>query len=72
MARIVVQTDDRRTVLDEGDVQVADISDEDSSRPLLHRLEQALRDAESRRFSRTRRVRRLVAIVPTSYRDVNG
>jgi hypothetical protein len=72
MARIVVQTDDRHTVLDEGDVHVADIRHEASSRSLLGRLEQALRDAERRRFTRACGVRRLAVIVPSSYRDVGG
>jgi len=73
MARILVQTNDRRTVLDEGGVQAADIHDQSAAGSLLDRLERAVCDAESRRFSTNARVRRLAVIVPTSgYREVGG
>lgn len=68
MARILVQTDDRRTILDEHDVQVADINDELVASRLLDRLERAIAVAERRRPTR-----RIAAIVPASdYREVGA
>ncbi len=73
MARIVVQTDNHRTVLEEDGVGVADISSEDSNGGgLLARLERALRDADTNRLARKAPVRRLAVLVPTSYRDLGG
>jgi hypothetical protein len=63
MARITVQTDDRRTVLEERDVHADQICDEPSASPLLDRLRSAVQDAE-RPPVRKRRVRRLASIVP--------
>ena len=71
MARILVQTNDRRTVLDERNVQIADINDQTSASGLLDRLEHAIADAERRRGRRSPPVRHVAAIVPVSdYRDV--
>jgi len=71
MARIVVQTDDRRTVLEEPDVQVADVSDARTRLQLMGRLQAAVGDAER---SRPRRhVKRLLTILPAAdYREVSG
>lgn len=63
MARITVQTDDRRTVLEERDVHPDQICDELSASPLLDRLRSAVQDAE-RPPVRKCRVRRLASIVP--------
>ena len=63
MARITVQTDDRRTVLEERDVHVDEIRDEPSASHLLQRLRRAVQDAE-RPPALKRPVRRLVSIVP--------
>jgi hypothetical protein len=63
MARITVQTDDRRTVLEERDVQIDQIRDEPSASHLLDRLRRAVQDAE-RPPAIKRPVRRLVSIVP--------
>ena len=49
MARIVVQTDDRRTVLEEPDVQLADVSDARTRLQLMGRLQAAVGDAERSR-----------------------
>ena len=85
MARILVQTNDRRTILDEADVHPSSIRDEHVAGDLLGRLERAVTRAE--RASRTRRgdlnrrpgrslagerpVRRLLAIMPArDYREV--
>jgi len=73
MARILIQTDDYRTVLDERDVQLADINDKHSAGNLLGRLEQAVRDTELRLVRRRRPLRRVAVIVPASdYRTVSG
>jgi hypothetical protein len=72
MARILIQTNDRRTVLDERIVQSADLSDERSERTLLDRLKQAVDDVELGAPKRSR-IRRLAAIVPASdYRCVGA
>ena len=73
MARILVQTNDRRTILDAPNVEVADINDGELAADLLDRLEHAivLADDGANRHGRT--LRRLSAIVPLSdYRDVGG
>ncbi|HYM54191.1 MAG TPA: hypothetical protein VES97_02430 [Solirubrobacteraceae bacterium] len=74
MAHILVQTNGRRTVLDEHDVELVDVDDEKSAADLLERLRRAVRDAEPRPGRRSRPVvRRLASIVPaTYYRDVCG
>jgi hypothetical protein len=64
MARILVQTNDYCTVLDERDVRLADIDGENAAGELLDRLERAIRDAESRRVRQSRPIRRRAAIVP--------
>jgi hypothetical protein len=70
MARITVQTDDRRTVLEEADVQVDQIRDDVSASHLLDRLRRAVQDAE-RPAPRKRSARRLASIVPArDYRVV--
>ncbi len=71
MARIVVQTDDRRTVFEEQDVQLGDIADERTSVALLDRLEEAIGQAQA--APRRRALRRVVSLVPAQdYRDVSG
>ena len=71
MARIVVQTDDRRTVLEEPDVQLADVSDARTRLQLMGRLQAAVGDAE--RSRPRRRVKRLLTILPAAdYREVSG
>ncbi len=73
MARILVQTNDRRTVLDQRNVRIADIDDEESAVALLDRLADAIQLAEARLGARRRTVRHLAAIVPASdYRDVSA
>jgi hypothetical protein len=70
MARILVHTNDRRTVLEEGNVQLQDINDQRTAVGLLDRLERAVHDADRRRVRPDRRVRRLAAILPAcDYRD---
>ena len=72
MARIVVQTDDRRTVLEEPEVQVSDVSNARARLQLMGRLEAAVGDAERAR-PRRRPVKRLLTIVPAvDYREVSG
>lgn len=63
MARITVQPDDRRTVLEERHVQADQICDEPSASHLLDRLRRAVQDAERPPVTK-RRVRRLASIVP--------
>jgi hypothetical protein len=63
MARITVQTDDRRTVLEERGVQIDQIRDEPSASRLMERVRRAVQDAERPPVLK-RRVRRLVSIVP--------
>jgi N-formylglutamate amidohydrolase len=63
MARITVQTDDERTVLEERDVHVHHIRQEPAASHLIERLARAVQDAE-RPPARKRAVRRLVSIVP--------
>ena len=46
MARIVVQTDDHQTVLEEPDVQVSDVSNARARLQLMGRLQAAVGDAE--------------------------
>jgi hypothetical protein len=71
MARIVVQTDDRRTVLEEPDVQLADVSDARTRLQLMGRLQAAVGDAE--RSRPRRQVKRLLTILPAAdYREVSG
>ncbi len=71
MARIVVQTDDRRTVLEEPDVQLSDVSDVRRRLQLMGRLQAAVGDAE--RSRPRRRVKRLLTILPAAdYREVSG
>jgi len=71
MARIVVQTDDRRTVLEEPDVQLADVSDARTRLQLMGRLQAAVGDAE--RSRPRRQVKRLLTILPAvDYREVSG
>jgi hypothetical protein len=68
MARILVQTDDRRTVLDEEGVNPADVESEAAQR-LLGRIERAVEDADRRRPDRG--FRRLGVIAPASdYRQI--
>jgi hypothetical protein len=70
MARILVQTNDYRTVLDERNVQLADINDEASNADLLERLRQAIRD--SARRPRDPSARHQVAILQTKgYLELN-
>lgn len=71
MARIVVQTDDHQTVLEEPDVQLSDVSDARRRLQLMGRLQTAVGTAER---TRTRRpVKRLLTILPAvDYREVSG
>ncbi len=72
MARIVVQTDDRQTVLEEPDVQVSDVSNARTRLQLMGRLQTAVGDAERSR-PRRRQVKRLLTILPAAdYREVSG
>ena len=62
MARIIVQADDRRTVLlDERDVKPEHINDEHAAVQLIERLEWAVKDE----FRRTKIRRRRTALPPT-------
>jgi len=71
MARIVVQTDDHRTVLDERHVQLEDVSDGKASTDLMARLRKAVGKAES--TTPKRPVKRLLTILPAAdYREVSG
>ena len=73
MAHILVQTNAHRTVLDESDVELADLDDRKSAADLLERLRTAVQGAEPRPGRRSRHVRRVASIVPaTYYRDVCG
>jgi hypothetical protein len=72
MARILVQTNDYRTVLDERNVQLADINDETSNADLLERLRQAIRDSARRRRPRSPSARHQVAVLPAKgYLELN-
>ncbi|HTQ69300.1 MAG TPA: hypothetical protein VMI13_11475 [Solirubrobacteraceae bacterium] len=72
MARIVVQTNDRQTVLEEPHVQLADVSDARSRLQLMGRLQTAVKTAENTR-PRRRQVKRLLTILPAAdYREVSG
>lgn len=74
MARILVQTSDRRTVLDERHVRLTDIVDKQAASGLLDRLEAAIRHAERlprRREARPRRVASIVSSV-ADYRDIGA
>ncbi len=72
MARIVVQTDDRQTVLEEPDIQVSDVSNARTRLQLMGRLQAAVGDAERSR-PRRRKVKRLLTILPAAdYREVSG
>jgi hypothetical protein len=71
MARIVVQTDDHRTVLEERGVQLADVNDDRASGDLMARLRKAVGTAE--RTPARRPVKRLLTILPAAdYREVSG
>jgi hypothetical protein len=70
MARILVQTNDRRTVLDEADVRLADISDDDCAAALLDRLEGAIENAERAPGPSPPPERRRAIVPVSSYRDV--
>lgn len=71
MARILVQTEDRRMVLYERNVQLADVNDESSSVQLLDELERALRRADRGAVKSASR-RHSVAVVPIrGYREVH-
>jgi hypothetical protein len=71
MARIVVQTDDHRTVLEERGVQLADVNDGPESVDLMTRLRTAVGTAE--RTPAKPAVRRLLTILPAAdYREVCG
>jgi hypothetical protein len=73
MARILVQSNDHRVVLDARNVRHADIKADESPGGLLDRLERAVRDADRDRTSRKRAPERLLAIVPArGYLDVSG
>ncbi len=74
MARILVQTDNRRTVLEERSVDLAEIGDDAAAADLMSRLKRAVADAERPPATRPRpRVQHLAAIVPAMhYRDVCG
>jgi hypothetical protein len=63
MARITVQTDDRRTVLEERDVKLDHIRDEACASDLVDRLRRAVQDTE-RPSAPRRPARRLASIVP--------
>jgi hypothetical protein len=70
MARILVQTNDYRTVLDERNVQLADINDERPNADMLERLRQAIRD--SGRRPRNPSASHQVAILPAKgYLELN-
>jgi hypothetical protein len=71
MARILVQTNDRRTVLDEGDVRPADISGRAAAARLLGRLERAVEDAERERTQIQRTPVGAIAAA-SDYREVSG
>ena len=71
MARIVVQTDDHRTILEERGVKLADVSNERASGEVMARLRRAVGTAERGRPDRP--VKRLLAILPAvDYREVSG
>jgi hypothetical protein len=71
MARIVVQTDDHQTVLEEPDVQLSDVSDARRRLQLMGRLQAAVGTAERTRPRRP--VKRLLTILPAvDYREVSG
>ncbi len=73
MARILVQTDDRRTVLEAANVELADINEEHLASDLLERLERAITLADRSAGCSARPLRRLASIVPLSdYRDLGG
>jgi hypothetical protein len=73
MARILVQTNDYRTVLDERNVQLADINDKAPNAELIQRLGRAIQDSERRPSRRSRSARHLVAIAPAKgYLELNG
>lgn len=70
MARIVIQTDDFHTVLDERDVARRDLDDEGRRTALLARLDRAIHVSERRGRGA---VRRVACIVPvTDYRELRG
>ena len=71
MARILVLTNDDRTILEEGGVGPDDFAEEPTEHNLLGRIERAVGDAEARPARRRPRVRRIAMIVPScGYRDV--
>jgi hypothetical protein len=72
MARILVQTNDSRTVLDERDVHRGDIVGQRSAQTLLDRLERAVEDADLER-PQASPVRHLATILPAKdYRAVGA
>ncbi len=74
MARILVQTNDCLTVLDERHVRLADMHDSASPASLLTRLGRAIQDADSSPPRRTRAPARHATVVAaaTDYREVSG
>jgi hypothetical protein len=71
MARILVQTDDHRTVLEAGNVHVADINDQETCVRLLDRLERAIHDSERRLVTPNPPVRHMAGVAPArDYREV--
>lgn len=73
MARILVQSNDHRVVLDARNVRRAEIKAGESRGGLLDRLERAVRDADRDQTSSKRAPERLLAIVPVrGYLDVSG
>jgi len=73
VARILIQTDDRRTLLDEGDIEVADLHDAPLRSALFERIGRALQDAGGPPASRRPAARRVAVILPAvDYREVGA
>ena len=72
MARILVQTDDRRTVLDERNVGLTDVADVHGATGLLDRLQAAIEHAERMRPKGARRPRRGSVVSVAHYRDIGA
>lgn len=73
MAHLLLQTNDHRTILDECDVELADIDDERLRADLLARLGRGIRDSERGRRRAQRRAGRIAAIrAVTDYRELSG